>query len=226
MNSSSSSRTLVIGAVSLLAVAALGWFLLISPAMGKVSATRQETENAQQRSASLSAQVATLQKQQRELPAVRKLAATLEQIIPTTADQPGFFAAVNRAARQAGIAPGHVKTLSPTAPQVLDANGQPVDTSAAVPAAPAASGTSTVGDVAEQTVAVIVDADEAQTERLLQNLETMPRAFVVQSLEISTGGSEGDNSSTLTVSISGTTYVAPPMTQPGPAKGGSSNSAG
>lgn len=215
---SSSSRTVLVGAVALVAIAALGWFLLISPAMGNVSSTKQEIESAQQRSASLSAQVTTLERQQRELPQVRKLAAKLEQIIPTTADQPGFFAAVNAAAHQAGIAPGHVTTVSPTAPELVDASGQPADADPTTETATA--------DVAQQTVAVSVEADEAQLERLLQNLERMPRAFVVQSLEIKRDESDGDNSSTLTVSISGTTYVAPPMTQPGPAKDGSSNSAG
>lgn len=224
MNLNSSSRTILVGVVGLAVVAALGWFLLISPAMGKVSQAKQEIDDAQNRSASLSVQLRTLQRQKSELRQVRRLAAKLELIIPTTADQPGFFAAVNDAARRAGIAPGRVTTLSPSAPQVLDASGQPVEP--AVDAESTATGDPAVADVAEQTVAVSVEADRGQLERLLQNLEKMPRAFVVQSLEIASGGSEDDTSSTLTVSISGTTYVAPPITKPGPTKNGSPNSAG
>jgi Tfp pilus assembly protein PilO len=243
VNLRSASGTVLIGTVALLLIAVLGWLLLISPTTGKISETHDANDAAVDSNQVLTGQVAALKRQAEELPRIRQVAGTLKQIFPATADQPGFFAAINKAASGAGIPLDKVTTLSPTAPAVLDATGAPA-TSAAASAAPAAdtaeqadtagaADTPPAVDLAVQTVAVTVEGSYEEIRRLLANLEAMPRAFVISSLSV-TGGSDSSSSgegatpsaSTLTVSITGSTFVAPPIAYPELKSGGSSKSTG
>jgi Tfp pilus assembly protein PilO len=240
VNLRSASGTALIGTVALLLIAVLGWLLLIGPVTGKISETHDSTDAAVDSNQVLTSQVAALKRQADELPAMRRVAGELEQVFPATADQPGFFAAINAAASGAGIPLDKVTTLSPTAPALLDSTGAPATSTAAT--APAAETADTSGataappavDLAEQTVAVTVEGSYREIRDLLANLESMPRAFVVSSLSV-TGGSDssapaGDPSASspsgLTVSITGSTFVAPPIAYPKLKSGGSSKSTG
>ncbi len=114
-------------------------------------------------------------------------------------------------AREAGYAPGDITTLSPSAPTPLapPAPAAPAPTGeedgAAAEAAPAVP-----ADLAVQTVTMTLDGGYEQARRMLRGLERLDRAFLVRSVSVS-GGSD---SSSLTMSISGVTYVAPPVPAP------------
>lgn len=214
MNLRSASGTLVLGILAVAVVVVASWLLLLSPVLGQTSDTNEAIDAAQQRNLLMTSQVAALEVQQQNLSRYEGTAAELADLFPPTADQPGFFAAVVRAAADAGVPADQVTALSPSAPQLLGPDGQPLK-----PDAVAAEGTDSpeATDVAEQTVAVTAEATYSQAQQLLANLERMDRAFVVTALSVEDGESDGDGEvfapATLTVSITGSTYVASPLTE-------------
>ena len=208
MNLRSVTGTRLIGIAAIAVVALASWLLLISPVLDKTSAAKDATSMAEDRNRLMSTQVAALKRQREDLPVYERTAAGLARLFPPTADQPGFFAAVVAAAGRAGIASDNVTTLSPSAPQLLGPDGQPLSADAL-----AAQGDDEPRtDVAQQSVAVSAEGSYDQIQRLLAALEQMDRAFVVSSLSVERGGDgEGDTPATLTVSITGSTYVAAPL---------------
>ncbi|MBA2954499.1 hypothetical protein GON03_09210 [Nocardioides sp. MAH-18] len=220
MNLRSVSGTLTVGILAIALVLVASWMLLISPLLDETSDAKDAVSAAQDRNQVMTTQVAAIQAQQRDLDRYKDAADQLEALFPPTADQPGFFAAVTQAAAEAGIPADKVTTLSPSAPQLLDANGQPItgETGAETP---------TDADVAAQTVSVTAEGTYGQIQQLLANLEGMERAFAVTSLGV-TGSSSTDEgpTGTLTVSITGSTYVASPLAMADPKDKSSTSAAG
>lgn len=223
MNLRTAPATILIGVVGTALIAVLGWLLLLGPLTAKVSETKDAVDAAVDRNQLMTGQVAGLEQQKERLPKIRTVADELAELFPATADQPGFFAAVNDAAREAGISPDNVTTLSPTAPSLVDASGEATSetTTETAPTAPTtpATGTSAEGtpsgvDLAQQTVSITVEGSYDEVQKLVANLEDMPRAFVIDSLSISSGESSEGGPSALTVSITGSTFVAPPVDYP------------
>ena len=208
MNLRSVTGTRLIGIAAIAVVALASWLLLISPVLDKTSAAKDATSMAEDRNRLMTTQVAALKRQREDLPVYERTAAGLARLFPPTADQPGFFAAVVAAAGRAGIASDNVTTLSPSAPQLLGPDGQPLSADALAAQGDDAPRT----DVAQQSVAVSAEGSYDQIQRLLAALDQMDRAFVVSSLSVERGGDgEGDTPATLTVSITGSTYVAAPL---------------
>jgi Tfp pilus assembly protein PilO len=211
-----------IATITLLLIAS--WMLLISPLLSETSDVKDSVSAAQDRNQVMATQVAAIKAQQRNLSSYQAVADQLETLFPPTADQPGFFAAVTQAAAGAGIPADKVTTLSPSAPQLLDPTGQPIPADAA-----AGDDAATTADVAQQTVSVTAEGTYGQIQHLLANLEEMERAFEVTSLDV-TGATSTEGSTagpgTLTVSITGSTYVASPLTMAEPEDKSSTSAAG
>jgi hypothetical protein len=55
-----------------------------------------------------------------------------------------------------------------------------------------------------------------ETERLLQNLEHMPRAYLMTSVSLA-GGGDGTTTGEFTTTITGEMFVMPPIPDPGDA---------
>jgi Tfp pilus assembly protein PilO len=215
LNLRSPSATLVLGGLGLLLLAAAGWLLLLGPLTEDVGTARQAADDAVDRNQVLAAQLADLEERAQDLRSTRQAAEELERLVPPTADQPGFFALVDEAAAAAGYAPRDITTLSPTAPVPVAAGADP----AAVPAAPAeppAAGDAAeapaapVAEYAVQTVSMTLTGSYEQATRLLTRLGGLDRAVLVRSISLS--GEAG--SPTLTLTLSGTTFVAPPVPEP------------
>jgi Tfp pilus assembly protein PilO len=215
VNLRSASTTLFLGVGGILLILVASWMLLLSPTLADTSDAHDAVSAAQDRNQVMATQVAGIKRQQEQLPLYQGVASDLEKLFPPTADQPGFFAAVTAAAKSAGIAADKVTTLSPTAPQLLDASGQPIDATGADSTGGSADteAPAPTADMGEQTVSVTAEGTYAQIQKLLANLEKMDRAFLVSSLT-TTGGAEDAQegaAGTLTVSITGSTYVASPL---------------
>lgn len=214
MNLRSASATALLGSLLLLVTAALGWVLLLGPATARVGEQREAAEAAADRSALLAGQLARLEAKAQDLGDTEKAAKRLTDLFPPTADQPGFFEQVGRIAREAGYLPGDITSLSPTAPTPLD----PPEAAATEPDEPAEPGTEAPAapapppapDLAVQTVTMTLVGGYDEARRLLRGLEQLERAFLVRSVALS--GEAG--SSSLTLSITGATYVAPPVPAP------------
>ncbi|GEP36364.1 hypothetical protein NPS01_00270 [Nocardioides psychrotolerans] len=205
MNLRSATATVVLGSLALVLVAAVGWLLLLGPLTSKIGETRTSVSDAEARNLTLASQLAVLQQQAEDLSGTRTVAEDLDRLFPPTADQPGLFTALVRAARRSGYAPQDITTLSPTAP-VPVVDGAPVD-----PAAPPAPGVDvTTADLAVQVVTLSVEGDYDQARRLLDRLEQLDRAFLVRSVSV-TGSSEDAG---FTLAITAATFLAPPLVAP------------
>ena len=209
MNLRSASATALIGSLVLMLTAALGWVLLLGPTLARVGEQREAAEAAADRSALLALQLGRLQAKAEDLGDTERAERRLAELFPPTADQPGFFEQIGEIAREAGYAPGDITTLSPSAPAPLAVPApppSPTDDGSGTGAAPAG----VPSDLAVQTVAMTLEGGYDEARRMLRGLERLDRAFLVRSVSLS---AEGD-SSNLTMSISGATYVAPPVPSP------------
>ncbi|WP_370236517.1 hypothetical protein [Nocardioides sp.] len=209
MNLRSASATALIGSLVLLLTAALGWVLLLGPTLARVGEQREAAETAADRSALLALQLGRLQAKAEDLGDTERAERRLAELFPPTADQPGFFEQIGEIAREAGYAPGDITTLSPSAPAPLAAPApppSPTEDGSAAEAAPAG----VPSDLAVQTVAMTLEGGYDEARRMLRGLERLDRAFLVRSVALSASG----DSSSLTMSISGATYVAPPVPAP------------
>lgn len=209
--------TAAVGATAVALVLVLGWMVLVGPATGALGTAREELLDSQDGNRLLSARLARLEAQRQDLSAVTEVADELAVLFPPTADQPGFFRMVDRAAAAAGLAPRQVTTLSPTVPVIeateateaaeggtegsseesTDGSREPAEGTAPAPATA----------VAVQSVVVTVEGTYEQGQRLLAELERLDRSFLVQSVTVS--GEEAR-----TIAITGSTFVAPLVPRP------------
>lgn len=197
----SPAGTKVVGALALLAVAALGWLLVVGPQTAALTEVRTQTTDAVAQTETLRQQLAVLKAQQEQLPQLRSASAALTEKFPATADQPGLFEAVTTAVSDAGIPAENLTALTPTPPVV----GSGDETAGvALPTEGA------VDTLATQTVTVSVESTYDQTRMLLANLEQMPRAYLVSSLTVT--AVEGAGFST---TITGDMFVMPVADDPG-----------
>jgi Tfp pilus assembly protein PilO len=199
--------TKIVGTLALAVVAGLGWTFVIGPQTGALSDARAEVTSIRDQNVLLAGQLAQLERQRESLAETRRTARQLAEKFPPTADQPGLFEEVTAAAIDAGIGAQGVTTLTPTPPVIGSA------TTAAGVSAPteATGGAATGAALARQTVTVAVTGTYDQTEWLLENLEHMPRAYLVTSVSLA-GDAATD---AFTTTITGDMFVMPPVQDPG-----------
>ena len=116
MNLSTARANLTVGVALMVVIVLAGWFLLVGPTVSAVGETRTQGGDVADANLVLTTQLGTLRAQAEDLTVTRAAATELEALWPATADQPGFFRAVNAAASAAGYADGDITALSPGAP--------------------------------------------------------------------------------------------------------------
>jgi Tfp pilus assembly protein PilO len=193
----SQTATKVVGGLVLVLLVAGGWLFVLGPETSSLAEVKATTVDTQDRNLLLVRQVADLREQEQHLNETTATARVLERIFPPTADQPGLFEMVTRAAQAAGIDPGDVTALTPTPP-----------TAGQTDAAGGVGITRTGADqvLAQQTVSLSVEGTYDETTRLLENLEAMRRAYLVGTVTLA-GGTETD---TFTTTITGQMFVMAP----------------
>ena len=188
MNVRSPAGTKILGALALVMVAALGWLLVLGPAIGELDEVRTQMSEARNQKDVLNHQLTLLREQQRTLPQTSATSAALTVKFPATADQPGLFESVSEAVADAGIPAESLTALTPT-PPVVGTGDEAAGVVLPVEEAP--------GNLATQTVTVSVESTYDEARRLLANLETMPRAYLVTSLTVTEGEAAGQFSTTI-----------------------------
>jgi Tfp pilus assembly protein PilO len=201
MNLKSVAATKILGGVALLAITGAGWLVVLSPQTSELADVRTQIESTREQNETLRHQFAKLELQRKQLPATRLTARALATLFPPTADQPTLFKAVTAAATQAGIPADDVTELSAAAPIAGTAGGSD---KAQLP------GESTDTDLAGQTVTITVQGDYDEIQRLVENLEDLPRAYLVSSLTLGTGAQTG----TYTATVTGQMFVMPAAPDP------------
>ena len=200
MNLRTPMATKVLGALALLVIAGAGWMFVVGPATSQLADVREQTQAAGDQNDLLTLQLLKLKQQAAALDETRAEAKALAAKFPPTADQPGLFEQVNDAATGAGIGPKNVTALTPTPPTVGG-----VDAAGAAQATPQGG-----AGLAQQTVTVSVEGGFAATQHLLENLEGLPRAYLVSAVTMSGGADTG----AFTTTVTGTMFVMPPAPDP------------
>ena len=216
MDLATPAATKAVGSLALLVVAGLGWLLVVGPETDALAQAREEISTVRDQNTVLTSQLAALERQREGLAETRRDARRLAELFPPTADQPGMFEEVTTAAVDAGIGPQGVTTLTPTPPVLgttgTEAAAAPAPDPAAAPATdPAAAPAAGAQLLARQTVTVAVTGTYDQTQRLLENLEHMPRAYLVTAVALASGSEGGE----FTTTITGDMFVMPPVIDPG-----------
>jgi hypothetical protein len=189
MNVRSPAGTKILGALALVMVAALGWLLVLGPAIGELDEVRTQMSEARNQKDVLNHQLTLLREQQRTLPQTSAASAALTVKFPATADQPGLFESVSEAVADAGIPAESLTALTPT-PPVVGTGDEAAGVVLPAEEAP--------GNLATQTVTVSVESTYDEARQLLANLESMPRAYLVTSLTVTADEAAGQFSTTIT----------------------------
>lgn len=201
MNLRSATAAKILGGVALLAITAAGWLVVLSPQTSELADVRTQIETTREQNETLRQQLVKVEVQRKQLPATRATARALAALFPPTADQPTLFKAVTAAATQAGIPADDVTELSAAAPVAGTSGGSD---KAQLP------GESIDSDLAGQTVTITVQGDYDEIQRLAENLEDLPRAYLVSSLTLGVGADAG----TYTATITGQMFVMPAAPDP------------
>ena len=188
----------------------VGWLAVVAPETNELAAVREQIVDAGDQNRLLAQELFTLRRQADDLDGTRATADALAAKFPPTADQPGVFEQVTAAATAAGIGPNHITALTPTPP--------------AVGAVDPLTGVQPVGEgdesLARQTVTVSVEGDYTATQDLLANLEDTPRAFLINSVTLTTAEATteevatGEATTSFTTTIIGDMFVMPPAPDP------------
>jgi Tfp pilus assembly protein PilO len=191
--------TKVLGGICMVLIIALGWLLIVGPKTAALADVRLQIADTRDQNDTLKLQLIALQKQAEQLGEVRSTARALAVKFPPTADQPGLFREITAAAQNAGIGPDGVTSLAPTPP--VEGGG---DAASGIQLEEPSEG------LAKQTMAIAVTGSYDQMQQLLENLEEMPRSFLITSVALS-GGADGGE---FTTTISGDMFVMAPAVDP------------
>ena len=204
MNLKTLGATKILGATGLVLIVALGWLLIVGPKTAALADVRLQIADTRDQNDTLQLQLVALKKQAEQLDEVRATARALAEKFPPTADQPGLFREITAAAQNAGIGPDGLTSLAPTPP--VEGSG---DAASGIQLEEPSEG------LAKQTMAIAVTGSYDQMQQLLENLEQMPRSFLITSVALA-GGAEGEGAEAgqFTTTISGDMFVMAPAVDP------------
>lgn len=179
-----------------LAVAAGGWFLLVSPKRGEASDLRAQTATQEATNATLRTELQVLQAQAKELPKEQADLARVAAKIPDHPALPALIRALTAASTSAGVdfvsltpgAPAPVVVAAPA--PVAPPPGAETPASPAAPVAPAAGAAAPApagGTLTAIPVTIEVVGDFFQVEQFVAALEQLPRALRVTGVAVTPG---------------------------------------
>jgi Tfp pilus assembly protein PilO len=179
--------------VAVVAIAAGGWFLLISPQRSHASDLRTQTQTQQTQNESIQNELASLQSQHKGLPQVQADLAKLGVQLPNNPGLPALIRSLSSAADAAGV---DLISLTPTAPQAV-ASAAPAAAASPAPAAAGSTttgGTSTagsstpatanVGALASLNIQIVVNGGYFHVEQFVSNLEALARPFLTTNVAL------------------------------------------
>jgi hypothetical protein len=208
---SKTALTKALGSLGLVVLLALSYVLLLSPRMGRAAEINEQTQGVEATNVTLQRQVKALQAKAAKLPEEIESAKPLAAAFPATADLDVLFKQIQDAGRAAGLKTGAVSSTTQGVPVIV-----------ANPLAGATAGTGAVGltggggnvKLASMPFSVNAAGNSASLVRFLEELETMPRAYLIQTAIVSGDGTSGSVSLALTGSMFVMSQTAPPTIDP------------
>lgn len=199
MNANTKTNTILLGVVGIVALALIGWFLVLSPRMASASEINEQADVVETQNQTLSLELTRLEQQKAAAPKAAAEAQKLLTQIPQEVSLPVIFTAITDAATNAGINPRDVTDLSPSIPVVVG-GGESDDGSVSL--------TDGAGiNLAVIKVNITVKGTRNQIQQFLKNLEAIQRSVVVTNVEMTTAGPATEDAGTVTAAISAQLFV-------------------
>ncbi|MFZ0323369.1 MAG: type 4a pilus biogenesis protein PilO [Actinomycetes bacterium] len=201
------TRKWAIGTAVVVAALLVGtWFLLVSPKRADATSLKVQTASQIAANEQLRTQIAVLQDQNKDLPAMQAKVARLYTKIPADAQLPTLIQQLSQAADKAGV---ELVALTPTAPAPL----APVVGAVVAP-------TTTLNEI---TLSLTVNGGYFELQQYFNELENMPRALLVTKVDMTEETATADTSTdptttsssttpALTAEISAQVFLSPPPT--------------
>jgi Tfp pilus assembly protein PilO len=171
-------KTVALGVLVLAVLVAIAYFAVLRPRAASVDKVNAQAATVAASNDSLRSQIAARQAEEAQLPELRKLSSAIDLRFPATAEQAKLFKMMTAAAASAGIAPQYLTNLT-VAPPVDSATS-------ASPTAHLPGVASAIGQVASQQLTLDAKGTPAQLRAFVANLEKLPRAFEVTTVNITT----------------------------------------
>ncbi len=160
----------VFTAIAVLAVLAVGWFLLVKPQNSKVTSLKSQAASQQASNQLLVSQIATLQSEEKQLPQQQQALQKFATQVPTDASEPMIIRQLSAAAAGSGV---DLVSITPGAPTAVAATATAVGGSALTPAA------STGSTLVQLPISLGITGTFPNVESFFQSLEKLPRALLV-----------------------------------------------
>jgi Tfp pilus assembly protein PilO len=185
-------RTVVIlGILGVVAMAALAWFLLLSPRLSKADEVAAQVEQVETSNLQLRNRVNQARAQVENAPEAARQAQELFATMPRAAELPTVLRQITDAAQEAGIGPTAIQVISTTVPVATG----PV----------AAEGTSGVS-IANMDIGITVSGTRPDLLSFLDNLQALDRAFLITSTQVS-GAAENAEGGDESLQVQGSMFV-------------------
>jgi Tfp pilus assembly protein PilO len=207
----------------------LAWFALVGPRRAEAAEIREQTEAARAQNDALELRITQLKAQFADLPRNKADLAKIYAQMPAKAAMPDLVRSLDSAAASSGVT---IQSVTPSAAVLLTsptpaasgaaASAAPAAPAAsAAPAAPAAPATGSAGPaggglrVVAIPLTIVAKGDYFQTVTFLKKVQTeLPRAFVVNTLQIANDAAAGSaaggaTSSAITMTIGGKVFALP-----------------
>jgi Tfp pilus assembly protein PilO len=186
-------RAVIVAGAGAGVLALLLVLFLVLPKMGQVTEAQQELEDTRAQQQTLSAQLNALRQARDEAPVNEAAIREVDGKVPPTADLPGVILFLRNAATVSGV---QVLSLTPSTPTTAEAGG-----------------------FSSISVSATGDGSYFALVQYLHEIETLPRAATVQSVDLSpTEGSTISFAATITLYTSDVS--SGPGSEPGPTEQG------
>ena len=170
--------TLIGGIALLLALAAVGWFLVLSPRLSTASDLALQTEQVEFANTQLQNKYAQTVTQARTATDAAADAQALFETMPQQADLPEVLTQIIDAATRAGIAADQISVINTSVPRSI--TGDP--TAGSDPESPAGAAAKGLGvDLAQLDLDVTVNGTRENLLAFLDNVQGLDRAVLITS---------------------------------------------
>lgn len=187
------------------AIAAAGWFLLISPKRAEADSLNTQAAAVEADNATLEAQIATLKLQQKQLPKWQAQLAELRTQLPATPALPSLIRTLSAEADKSGV---KLIALSPATPVTM-VPAEAADT-ADVVETPTTGLTPAM--LAAQDLTLQVTGGYFEIQQFVNRLERMDRVLLVLGLNVAEPDGEDAAAGTLAGTVTGRVFMVPPAT--------------
>ncbi|MBK9740422.1 MAG: hypothetical protein IPO93_13125 [Actinobacteria bacterium] len=191
----------VLGALIIVALGALAWFLVLSPRLSKAADINAHAETVA---------AANLQLQNRYNQTIKQAASTTQaaadaqalfSTMPEEADLPTVLTQIAAAATDAGIKPNDISVISTTVPRTAEDSGRTSKNSGKA---------ATNVNLAQMDISLTVNGDRKDLLRFLDNLQSLDRAILITSTELTSAiliGTDGEKFDTEMIKVGGSMFV-------------------